>query len=264
MLGAIAGDVIGSAYEANAVKTTDFEMFPPGARFTDDTVLTVATAAALLGDGDYAAAYRRYGRAYPNAGYGGSFYRWLFSDGDGPYGSWGNGAAMRVSPVGFALDSVDAVLAEAARSAAVTHDHLEGIKGAQATALAVFLARAGTSKEMIKAEIQDRFSYDLKRPLDAIRPGYRFDVSCQGSVPESLIAFLESADYEGAVRNTISLGGDADTMACIAGGIAQAFYGSVPEPIAGEVRTRLPDGFLDVLDRFEHLYGLPRFATRRR
>ena len=264
MIGAIAGDVIGSAYEANAVKTTNFQMFPPGACFTDDTVLTVATAEALLGDGDYAAAYRRYGRAYPNAGYGGSFYRWLFSEGAGPYGSWGNGAAMRVSPVGLVLDSVDAVLAEAARSAAVTHDHPEGIKGAQTAALAVFLARAGTSKEMIKAEIHDRFSYDLARPLDAIRPGYRFDVSCQGSVPESLIAFLESADYESAVRNAISLGGDADTMACIAGGIAQAFYGSVPEPIAGEVRSRLPDGFLDVLDRFERGYGLPSSATSRR
>ncbi len=264
MIGAIAGDVIGSAYEANAVKTTNFQMFPPGACFTDDTVLTVATAEALLGDGDYAAAYRRYGRAYPNAGYGGSFYRWLFREGAGPYGSWGNGAAMRVSPVGLVLDSVDAVLAEAARSAAVTHDHPEGIKGAQTAALAVFLARAGTSKEMIKAEIHDRFSYDLARPLDAIRPGYRFDVSCQGSVPESLIAFLESADYESAVRNAISLGGDADTMACIAGGIAQAFYGSVPEPIAGEVRSRLPDGFLDVLDRFERGYGLPSSATSRR
>ena len=256
MLGAIVGDVIGSAYEASPIKQTDFQLFPPGARFTDDTVLTVATAEALLGDGDYAAAYRRYGRAYPNAGYGGSFYRWLFSEGAGPYGSWGNGAAMRVSPVGFALDSVDAVLAEAARSTAVTHDHPEGIKGAQATALAVFLARAGTSKAMIKAEIQDGFGYDLNRPLDAIRPGYRFDVSCQGSVPESLIAFLESADYESAVRNAISLGGDADTMACIAGGIAQAFYGSVPEPVAGEVRARLPDDFLDVLDRFEYRYGL--------
>jgi ADP-ribosylglycohydrolase len=156
------------------------------------------------------------------------------------------------------------VLAEAARSAAVTHDHPDGIKGARATALAVFLARSGADKAIIKAEIQDRFGYDLTRPLNAIRSGYRFDVSCQGSVPESLIAFLESADYESAVRNAISLGGDADTMACIAGGIAQAFYGSVPEPIAGEVRTRLPDDFLDVLDRFEHLYGLPNSATSRR
>ena len=264
MLGAIVGDVIGSAYEASPIKQTDFQVFPPGARFTDDTVLTVATAEALLGDGDYAAAYRRYGRAYPNAGYGVSFYRWLFSEGAGPYGSWGNGAAMRVSPVGFALDSVDAVLAEAAHSAAVTHDHPEGIKGAQATALAVFLARSGADKETIIGEIQDRFGYDLTRSLATIRPGYRFDVSCQGSVPESQIAFLESTDFEGAVRNAISLGGDADTMACIAGGIAQAFYGSVPEPIAGEVRTRLPNGFLGVLDRFEHRYGLPSSAADRR
>ena len=264
MLGAIAGDVIGSAYEANAVKTTDFDLFPPGAGFTDDTVLTVATAEALLGNGDYAVAYRRLGRAFPHVGYGGSFYRWLFRDGAGPYGSWGNGAAMRVSPVGFALDSVDAVLAEAALSAAVTHDHPEGIKGAQATALAVFLARSDADKEIIKAELAGRFGYDLTRCLNAIRPGYRFDVSCQGSVPESLIALLESADYQSAVRNAISLGGDADTMACIAGGIAHAFYGSVPEPIAGEVRTRLPDGLLDVLDRFEHRYGLPSSATSRR
>ncbi len=255
MLGAIAGDVIGSVYEASPVKTTDFELFPPGSRFTDDTVLTVATAEALLGDGDYAGAYRRYGRAYPNAGYGGSFYRWLLSEDAGPYNSWGNGAAMRVSPVGFALETVDEVLAEAARSAAVTHNHPEGIKGAQATALAVFLARSGADKENIRSEIQDRFGYDLTRSLDAIRPAYRFDVSCQGSVPESLIAFLESTDYESAVRNAISLGGDADTMACIAGGIAQAFYGAVPKQIALEARSRLPKGFLEVLDRFESRYG---------
>lgn len=264
MLGAIAGDVIGSVYEVRPVKTTGFALFPPGARFTDDTVLTVATAQALLGDGDYTGAYRRFGRAFPNAGYGGNFFRWLFSDGAGPYGSWGNGAAMRVSPVGFALDSVDVVLAEAARSAAVTHDHPEGIKGAQATALAVFLAHYGADKETIRGEIQDRFGYDLTRRLDAIRPGYRCDVSCQGAVPESLTAFLESADYEGAVRNAISLGGDADTMDCIAGGIAQAFYGSVPEPIAGEVRTRLPDGFLNVLEGFEHRYGVLNSAKSRR
>ena len=255
MLGAIAGDVIGSVYEAIPVKTTGFALFTPRSRFTDDTVLTVATAEALLGDGDYAAAYRRYGRAYPNAGYGGSFYRWLLSDDAGPYDSWGNGAAMRVSPVGFALDTVEDVLAEAARSAAVTHDHPEGIKGAQATALAVFLACTGADKAGIRSEIEGRFGYDLARSLDAIRPTYRFDVSCQGSVPESLIAFLESTDYESAVRNAISLGGDADTMACIAGGIAEAFYGAVPELIAREVSSRLPEGFRNVLDRFESRYG---------
>jgi ADP-ribosylglycohydrolase len=255
MLGAIAGDVIGSTYEARPVKTADFELFPRGSRFTDDTVLTVATADALLGDGDYANAYRRYGRAYPNAGYGGSFYRWLLSEDAGAYNSWGNGAAMRVSPVGFALNTVEDVLAEAARSAAVTHDHPEGIKGAQATALAVFLARTGADKEDIRSEIECRLGYDLGRSLDGIRPTYRFDVSCQGSVPESLIAFLESTDYESAVRNAVSLGGDADTMACIAGGIAQTFYGAVPGQIAREVRSRLPGGFLDVLDRFENRYG---------
>jgi ADP-ribosylglycohydrolase len=162
---------------------------------------------------------------------------------------------MRVSSVGFALETVDEVLAEAARSAAVTHNHPEGIKGAQATALAVFFARSGADKESIRSEIQDRFGYDLTRSLDAIRPAYRFDVSCQGSVPESLIAFLESIDYESAVRNAISLGGDADTIACIAGGVAQAFYSAVPEQIAREVRSRLPKGFREVLDRFESRYG---------
>jgi len=259
MLGAIAGDVIGSTYEVRPVKTADFELFPPGARFTDDTVLTVATAEALLGDGDYGGSYRSYGRAYPNAGYDGSFYRWLLSEDAGPYNSWGNGAAMRVSPVGspvgFALDTVDDVLAEAARSAAVTHNHPEGIKGARATALAVFLARTGADKESIRSEIAGRLGYDLGRSLDAIRPAYRFDVSCQGSVPESLIAFLASTDYESVVRNAVSLGGDADTMACMAGGIAEAFYGAVPERIAREVRSRLPEGFLEILARFEGRYG---------
>jgi ADP-ribosylglycohydrolase len=256
MLGAIAGDIIGSVYEARPVKTLDFALFPPEARFTDDSVLTLATAEALLGDRDYAAAYRRYGRAFPDAGYGGSFLRWLLDEHAGPYNSWGNGSAMRVSPVGFALDTVGEVLAEAARSAAVTHNHPEGIKGAQATALAVLLARSGEDKATIKTEIQQRFGYDLERSLDAIRPGYFLDVSCQGSVPESLIAFLESTDYESAVRNVISLGGDADTMACIAGGVAQAFYGAVPRQIADEVRKRLPGDLLSALERFERRYGV--------
>ena len=222
----------------------------------------MATAEALLGDGDYAGAYRRYGRAYPNAGYGGSFYRWLLSEDAGPYNSWGNGAAMRVSPVGFALNTVDDVLAEAARSAAVTHNHPEGIKGAQAMALAVFLARSGADKEGIRSGIEDRFGYELGRTLDAIRSAYRFDVSCQGSVPESLIAFLEATDYESAVRNAVSLGGDADTMACIAGGIAEARYGAVPEQIAREVRSRLPEGFRDFLDRFESRFGSSTASPR--
>ena len=231
MLGAIAGDVIGSVYEGRPIKTVDFPLFQDRSVFTDDTVLTVAIAEAILERGDYATALKLWGRKYPRAGYGGTFYRWMVSDSFEPYNSWGNGSAMRVSPVGFAFASVEEVLAEAERTAAVTHDHPEGIKGAQATALAIFLARSGESKAAIRGEIAGRFAYDLDRTLDEIRPGYRFDVSCQGSVPESILAFLESESFEDAVRKAISLGGDSDTMAAIAGGIAEAFYGGVPDGI---------------------------------
>ncbi|MBA3534923.1 MAG: ADP-ribosylglycohydrolase family protein, partial [Ardenticatenales bacterium] len=171
------------------------------------------------------------------------------------YNSWGNGSAMRVSPIGVVLDSVEAVLQEAERSAVVTHNHPEGIKGAQAAALALFLARRGESKATIRREITGRFEYDLGRSLDEIRPTYQFDVSCQGSVPESILAFLESDNYEDAVRKAVSLGGDSDTMACIAGSIAQAHYGGVPEEIAEEARRRLPTEFLEILAAFEHRYG---------
>ena len=256
MLGAIAGDVIGSVYEADPIKTTNFPLFGPQSRYTDDTVLTVAIAQAILTGTDYATRLKRYGRRYPDAGYGGMFYRWMWSTDSRPYNSWGNGAAMRVSPIGFAFASIDEVLAQAAISAAVTHNHPEGIKGAQATALAVFLARAGHTKSEIKAQISRRFDYDLERRLADIRPHYHFDVSCQGSVPQSIIAFLEAEDFEHALRNAISLGGDSDTMACIAGGIAQAFFGEVPDHIRTEVRGRLPDEFLRVLDDFSRMYGL--------
>jgi ADP-ribosylglycohydrolase len=251
MLGAIAGDVIGSVHEGAGIKSEDFPLFGPRSRFTDDSVLTAAVAEAILTDGDYGSALRRLGRRHPNAGYGGSFARWLQSEQPAPYRSWGNGAAMRVSPVGFAFDSAEVVLREAERSAAVTHNHTEGVKGARATALAVFLARTGTGKAAIREAITACSGYDLDRRLGAIRPGYGFDVSCQGSVPESLIAFLESRDYEDAVRKAISLGGDADTMACIAGAVAEAFYGGVPPAIAAEVRRRLPADLMAVLDRFE-------------
>ena len=250
MFGAIVGDVIGSVHEHVSTKTTSFPLFTPESRFTDDTVLTIATADALLSDGDYAAAYRRWGRRYPNAGYGEQFRRWLRRDEAGPYNSWGNGSAMRVSPVALALNSVDEVLAEAERSAAVTHDHPEGIKGAQAAALAVLLARTGVAKEDIRAEIAARFDYDLSRTIEQIRPGYSFDVSCQGSVPEAIIAFIDTADLEGAVRAAISLGGDADTQAAIAGAAAAAFDGGVPEALDREVRRRLPDDMRDVIERF--------------
>ena len=254
MIGAIAGDMIGSPYESHPIKTTDFPLRV--ARFTDDTVLTVAVAHAILSDGDYAGAMRRFGRRHPDAGYGGTFYRWLWSTNPQPYHSWGNGSAMRVSPVGFAFDSVEAVLAQAERSAAVTHDHPEGIKGAQATALAILLARQGLGKEEIRSETAARFAYDFDRSVEEIRPDYRFDVSCQGSVPESMIAFFDSDDYASAVRNAVSLGGDADTMACIAGGIAQAFYLTMPPAIVAAARDGLTDDLLAVMDRFEAAYRL--------
>ena len=254
MLGVIAGDVVGSVYEHRQQKSTDFPLFHPDSRFTDDTVLTVATAHAILGTSSYAEAYRSFGRRHPRAGYGHSFRRWLSAYDPKPYDSWGNGSAMRVAPVGFAFDSPDEVLREAERSAVVTHGHPEGVKGAQATALAVFLARTGSSKDAIRRELTTRFGYDLARSVDDIRPGYAFDVSCQGSVPEAIVAFLDSSDVEDAIRLAVSLGGDADTQAAIAGGIAQAFYGHVPDVMVQEVRGRLPDEFLTVLDAFELVY----------
>ncbi len=254
MLGAIAGDVIGSVYEAHPIKSTDFPLFSRRSRFTDDTVLTIATAHSILEKVDYAEAFRTFGRRYPRAGYGASFYLWINLSHGAPYNSWGNGSAMRVSPVGFAFDSIDAVLEETQRNASVTHNHPEGIKGAQATALAVFLARKGEDKDSIRNEIERRFAYNLKRTLDDIRPAYHFDVSCQGSVPESITAFLESEDFEDAVRKAVSLGGDSDTMACIAGGIAHAFYKKIPEEIVGNVRERLPVEFLEIVDRFMEAY----------
>src|SRR2546421_9894729 len=192
MIGVIAGDVIGSVHEHRPTKSVDFPLFDPRCRFTDDTVLTVATAYAILNGTSYETAYRDFGRRYPDAGYGGAFSGWLFSAEPRPYNSWGNGSAMRVTPVGLAFTSVDEVLREAERSAAVTHDHAEGIKGAQATALAVFMARYGASKQEIRNELMRRFGYDLRRSIDQIRPTYRWDVSCQGSVPEAIVAFLDS------------------------------------------------------------------------
>ena len=254
MLGALAGDIIGSVHELNPCRVTDYPLFRSDSYFSDDTVLTVATAFALMTDGDYGSNYKIFGRLYPHAGYGEGFRAWLAADDPRPYGSWGNGSAMRVSPIGFAFASEQEVLNEAERSAAVSHDHPEGIKGAQATALAVFLARGGATQKEIRAAITERCDYDLGRSLADARLGYGYEISCQKSVPEALIAFLEADDYEGAVRNAISLGGDADTQACIAGGVAEAFFGGVPEPIAGEVRSRLPQDLVQVVDDFYGQY----------
>ncbi|MBS3756020.1 MAG: ADP-ribosylglycohydrolase family protein [Desulfobacterales bacterium] len=225
MLGAIAGDIIGSVYEARPIKSKSFSFFSSGCRFTDDSVLTAAVADAILHNADYTDKFHEYFAKYPHAGFGGSFMQWAMTGSRQPYYSFGNGSAMRVSPVGFAFADLDALLAEAEKSAAVTHNHPEGIKGAQATAAAVFMANTGADKDEIRTFAQERFGYSLDQPLTDIRQDYHFDVSCQGSVPQSLIAFFESTDYEDAVRNAISLGGDADTMAAIAGAAAEAAYG---------------------------------------
>ena len=260
MIGAIAGDIVGSVYEASPIKTTDFPLFSADSRFTDDTVLTVAVAEAILLGTDYASAMRQLGRRYPYAGYGMSFYQWMNSDTTGPYNSWGNGSAMRVSPIGYAFNDEALVLAEAEKSASVTHDHPEGIKGAQATALAIYMARSGFSKDDIRQNIADRFGYSLFRKLDEIRPEYRFDISCQGTVPEAIIAFFESVDYEDAVRKAVSLGGDSDTLACITGSIAQAYFRYIPEAILIPVRKRLPDHFLNIIERFSRQFNI-KFST---
>jgi len=216
-------------------------------------VLTVAIADAILSGRPYVESVREIGRRYPGAGYGEAFIRWLHSDDPRPYNSWGNGSAMRVSPVGFAFSSDDEVLRHAKMTAEVSHNHPEGIKGAQATALAVFLARTGIRKEQIRARIAEEFGYDLNRTVASIRPHYSFDVSCQGTVPEAIIAFLDSESYEDAVRNAISLGGDSDTLACITGGIADAFYG-VPESIWDEAQSRLTPGLLEIVQNFCQKY----------
>ncbi|MGK0289411.1 MAG: ADP-ribosylglycohydrolase [bacterium] len=258
MLGSIAGDVIGSIYELrrNQTKKVDFPLFHEKSCFTDDTILTIAIAKSILMNIPYVDTIKELGRKYPKAGYGGFFKKWLFSNSIEGYGSYGNGSAMRVSPIGFAFDDIDTVLLEAKKSAEVTHNHPEGIKGAQAIALAILLARQKKSKSEIQAEIETRFHYDLKRKIDDIRPDYYFDSSCQGSVPESIIAFLESTDVESAIRLAVSIGGDADTQACMAGGIAQAYYGKIPKMIVDPVKKSLTPDLLEILTAFEKKFSL--------
>ena len=256
-MGAIAGDMIGQRYEHHHRATDEhFPLFAERSHFTDDTVLTVAVADGILHSGDYLERIVEYAKRYPNAGYGSFFRNWLRSGNYEPYNSFGNGSAMRVSPVGWAFNTVEEVLHEAERSAAVTHNHPEGIKGAKTVALAIFRGRTGASKEEIRAEIQDRFGYDLSRTLMDIAPTYEWDSTCQGSVPESIIAFLESKDFESAVRNAILLGGDADTMAAIAGSIAEAYYGGIPTEVTEEAKKRLMPDLKSVVDEFGRKYGV--------
>lgn len=253
MLGSIIGDIVGSVYETFTVKNKDFPLFSLRSRFTDDTVLTIAIADCIINGKDYATTLQQYARKYPKKKYGARFMQWMFEENPTPYNSYGNGSAMRVSPIGFYYNDLETVLLESEKSAIVTHNHPEGIKGAKAVASAVFLAKTGKTKLEIKNFIIEHFGYDLNKKLDDIRPDYDFDVTCQGSVPESIIAFLESENFEDAIRNAISLGGDSDTMACIAGGIAQAFYKEIPIEFITEMDLRLNDDFKEVICKFNSL-----------
>ena len=253
LYGALGGDLVGSIYEHHNIKTKDFPLLSLFNQFSDDSVMTLATAEALLeGDEGFARSYHTWGNRFPHAGYGGRFKRWLNTPVENlePYNSWGNGSAMRVSPVGFACATEEEVLALAAKSAEVTHNHPEGIKGAQATALAVFWAKNGRSMTEIQQGISERFGYDLTTPLDEIRPAYHFDVSCQGTVPVAMRAFLESCSYEDAIRNAISVGGDSDTLAAITGGIALAFFREMPPELVAAIEGQMTAGMKELCRNF--------------
>lgn len=277
MFGAIIGDIVGSVYEWHNIKTKEFPLFTDDCFFTDDTVMTIAAADALMNGGeadDFIDAYKKWGRLYPDAGYGGRFGAWIRTDDREPYNSWGNGSAMRVSPCAWAMDRGFCARTgmwpssgrdRAKLSAEVTHNHPEGIKGALAVTDAIFLCRMFTAildgppaeaitleqyKIKIKEHIQREHGYDLGRTLDEIRPAYRFDVSCQGTVPQAIIAFLESTDFESAIRNAISLGGDSDTLAAITGSIAEAAYG-IPDTIKNKALSFLDKPLTKAYERWE-------------
>ncbi|MDL2267504.1 ADP-ribosylglycohydrolase family protein [Desulfovibrio sp. OttesenSCG-928-G15] len=257
MLGAIIGDIVGSPYEftPNNIKTTEFPLFSKRSCFTDDTVMTVAVAVGIMrGYRDPKAtknhiidALHDYGHAFPSAGYGQKFYFWMAQKKREPYNSYGNGSAMRVSPVAWAYDTLEEVESYAKISAEVSHSHPEGIKGACATAAAIFMGRTGATQQSIKEYISHRYGYDLTRTLEQIRPGYVHDESCQGSVPEAISAFLESTSFEDALRKAVSLGGDSDTVAAICGSIAEGYYGHLPQEIVDEALARLDESLITVL-----------------
>ena len=269
MLGAIIGDTVGSVYEFNNIKIIDFPLFSVKSNYTDDSIMTMAVASWLLNDSQHTAegledAMVKFGRQYPcpMGGYGGMFFRWLFNSKNirEPYNSWGNGSAMRVSAVGWMFDTLEETEHVAELSSAITHNHPEGIKGAQSTAAAIFLARNGSSKEEIRSYISEKYGYNLNRTCDEIRPVYGWDGSCQGTVPEAMVAFFDSTDFESSIRLAVSLGGDSDTLSCITGGIAEAFYGQIPDDIALKEWSLLPDDFKAILKQMteKSLYKLPK------
>lgn len=269
LIGAIAGDTIGSIYEFNNIKRTDFELLQPSMNYTDDSLMTLAVADWLLNrdpqDDDahlLTKTMRYWANKYPcpMGGYGGGFFNWLRSRSPKPYNSWGNGSAMRVSAVGYAANTLEEALQLAEASAAITHNHPEGIKGAQATAAAIFMARTGSSKEEIRDYVEHHFVYNLHRTCDEIRPTYQFEESCQGTVPEAMVAFFDSHDFESAMRLAVSLGGDSDTLACITGGIAAAYYNDIPQAIVEFVANNLPTDLVTVVNRFCSHYGYKTIA----
>ena len=268
MLGSIIGDIIGSRFEGyhSRIKSADFELFDKSSKFTDDTVLTIAVADWLMRDPKHQHAtlvklMQTYGRMYPRAGFSHATKAWLNSEAPEPYGSFTNGAAMRVSPIGWAFDNLEETLEVAKRSAEVSHNSEQGITAAQAVSAAIFMARNHASKTEIKSFIEQNFHYDLSRSIEEIRPKYDFDCSCEGSVPEAIVAFLDGEDFESTIRLAISLGGDSDTLACIAGGIAEAYYGQIPREITANAIHKLPSQFREVLFEFamETEYHLSKF-----
>lgn len=284
MLGAIIGDTVGSVYEFHNIKTMNFPLFSPESNYTDDSIMTMAVADWLLKDPTHGmdaleASFISFARKYPcpMGGYGGGFNRWLFfpeelgdyESGDfkpgtrHPYNSWGNGSAMRASANGWMFDTLEETERVAGLSAAITHNHPEGIKGAQSTAAAIFMARNGSSKEEIRCYITEKYGYNLNRTCDEIRPVYVWDGSCQGTVPEAMVAFFDSTDFESAIRLAVSLGGDSDTLACITGGIAEAFYKEIPDDIALTEWNLLPEDFKEILNEIEakSSYRLPKTIT---
>ena len=272
MLGAIIGDTVGSVYEFHNIKTTDFPLFSLQCDYTDDSIMTIAVADWLLTDPQHGmdtleASFLDFAKKYPcpMGGYGGGFHRWLFHpEAYGnyesrdfkpgtrhPYNSFGNGAAMRCSANGWMFDSLEETERVAGLSAAITHNHPEGINGAQSTAAAIFMAHNGKSKEEIRNYISTKYNYNLNRTCDEIRPVYDWDGSCQGTVPEAMVAFFDSTDFESAIRLAVSLGGDSDTLACITGGIAEAFYKEIPDDIALKIWSLIPEDFKGILRKME-------------
>ncbi len=248
MIGAIIGDIVGSIYERNNHRSKDFQLFSYRCTFTDDTVLTVGVAEALMNEQDFRKHLHKWGRKYPRAGYGRNFKKWIKSDNPKPYGSYGNGSAMRVSPVGMVFDTMEETLRVAEESAVVSHNHPDGINGAKAVAGSIYLARTGGSKQDIQ-EFVETLGYPVDFELDELQRSYRFNSSCAGSVPQAIYCFLISEDFEDTLRTSVSIGGDTDTICAVSGAIAEGYHG-IPEWIEEEAMSRLPQDMVDVIEDF--------------